>query len=179
MRPLPVVTDLPDELLLAIGHVVVEFSYLEGLLANTIYDLLGVDQPVGRLAIGSPRAVDMLERIFDIADHKGLRFGGGRELDSGQLRRDLMKHTREYGLLRDHLAHGLFQRDEDGTLYIQNTRGKWQPPGQKQAVKRKVNPSGELIDAETVIGLAESIHDVSMAVAAMRRELTGEPVAAA
>lgn len=170
MKPLPVVTDLPDDLVHAIGHVIVEFSYLEGLLANTIYDLLGVDQSVGRLAIGAPRAADMLERIFDIANYKDLTFGGDKSVE---LRKDMMKSTKEYGVLRDHLAHALFQRDEEGILFIQNTRGKWQPPGQKKAVKRKVNPSGDLINAETVYRLANAIHDLCKALSRMRRELTG------
>ncbi|MBI4185417.1 MAG: hypothetical protein HY521_15605 [Proteobacteria bacterium] len=156
MKKFPVVTDLPADMMQAIGRVIVEYALLELQLSRIIYDLLGVDQKVGRIAVREPRVKDRLEIIFDLINQKRLA------LTDHEMK--LLRKTSEACLIgRDQLAHGTWVRNpETGTLLLRSTKGQWQPvKGQRGKTKHAIKPEGILVSTAEITALGDVINLLS------------------
>lgn len=162
LSPLP---DLPDDMLAAIGLVMVKHSIMETLLMRTCYLLAGVDDVTGRLAIREPRTSDRLAMLADLAKHRNI------QLDQEAIKtlnRDIPTATK----MRDTLAHSLyFQHPEKGHYMVRETAGTWRPGGTKASVKKKVQPSGPIISAEAIIGIAKLIYSINEILMTLHREV--------
>lgn len=166
MRTFPVVTDLPTDMMQAIGRVIVEYSFLELQLSRIIYDLLRVNPKAGRLAVSEPRSTQRLETIFDLAELKGLL-----------LKKDQMKRFRDAVetclVQRDQLAHGVWVRDpKSNKLMLRLTKGQWQPiKGQRGKTKRLVRPEAVSYTARTIKGIGDVINLTTRSLVDLRNAL--------
>jgi hypothetical protein len=154
-EPMEVLMDLPDGLYWSVGAVVAKFSYLEWILNRIVYDLKGLKTPDGRQQTYGKKAKDRIEIIFKLMDDQGLMFTVDRDA--------LRRHIGEYDAKRDLLAHAIFVRSSAGKLMVRDAkRGKkWQPPGRKEGVDKSVEPSGEEINAVSVVKLADAIGTIN------------------
>jgi hypothetical protein len=165
-QPMTVQTDLPDDLYMAIGMVVVQFSYLEWILSRIVYDLKNLETPVGRQESLPKQVKGRLELLFQLARDLGLVV----TIDQAEL----LSRASEYEGKRDLLSHAIFVRDRDGVLMVRDAKKgkKWQPPGQRgRAVDQSVEPMGQKIDADVVAGLAENIAWINRALDALWSEI--------
>lgn len=144
---------LPPDLYAAIGMVVQQHAYLETMLQHTIYDILGLSDVEGRIAVREPRTSERLAMIVDLAALKEL------VLDAdliNKLKSDLPKAAS----LRDGLAHGMFfEHPETGEAMIREMHGTWQPPGAARgSVKKRIVPPASHARADNIAQLAAVIH---------------------
>lgn len=164
-QAMEVLTDLPDELYATIGMVVVQFSYLEWILTRIIYDLEDLDTPAGRQQRFGRDVTERLELLFKLVDDLGLTATIDRQA--------ILRLASQYQGGRDLLSHAIFVRDAGGAILIRDAKmGKsWQPPGQTKGVDKSVEPSGERIDPEAVVRLAENVAYLNRAAEALWREI--------
>ncbi len=153
---MPPLKDLPDDILVLIGRVIVKHSYLELVLSRICYLLAGVEPVVGRVAIREPRTSERFAMIEDLARIKDFKID---EDALKLLRRDLPK----IAAIRDAYAHGIyFEHPTTGAHTIRITSGAWQPPGMtKGNIKRKLNPPTELIDRKNLSDIVDLIDAVT------------------
>ena len=171
MQKLPVVTDLPDDMMRAIGRVIVEYAMLELQLSRVIYDLLKVDPKAGRLAVREPRATDRLEVIFDLADLRGLDL----EHEKPIFRKAIQTCVTE----RDRIAHGVWVRGtKTNELMLRLTKGSWQPvKGQRGKTKRLVTPEATPYSVADITAIGDTINLTSHRVAELREAIGSAVVA--
>ena len=147
--------ELSDELCQEIGRVVIKHAFLESVLQHIIYDLVDVDDAIGRLALRDPRTSDKLKLIEELCQYKQIA------LDT-QMLKLLRSDLPKLASLRDTLAHGAFYEDpEHDRILIRDVRGSWQPPGMvKGKVSKRMHPSGPYIESEAVSDIADVIEVV-------------------
>ena len=174
----PIVAKLPDEIAAGIGHVFVRWAYLEWTLKLMIYNLVGVDETVGRVVIGTGRSEDQVNKIEDLMTILGIL----PEPPLTSLKNALVKLEKS----RDALAHGLWVKDpETGGLCIQDIGGKWNVGTKTPRVTKRMYPDIEPISKETldkllanieaVIANVESLHANALAArSALQETLRGQ-----
>jgi len=139
---------VPASINRGIGRLLVADSYLDLALVQIVYDLVGVGQKEGRLAIREPRAVERLELIEDLAHVHGIKL----QTDLKLLREALEKSTSN----RDLVGHGIwFREPTGGGLLVRRLRGSW--PKDKTGFRRsrRILPQGEHIDEEELAIMLE------------------------
>jgi hypothetical protein len=111
--------DVPDDIATGIGRLLVRWAYLEHALQTIVWMLVGVTQPVGRLAIREPRMPERIRLIEDLANLRGV------DLPEKVLKAISARAT-DIGRNRDLLAHGHWTFEETtSTWHVIMTRGKW------------------------------------------------------
>lgn len=160
---------LEPELYGAIGLVVSKHAYLETMLQHIIYDLVGVDDVVGRIAIREPRTSERLTLIEELSAYKEITL---EQNIVSLLRKDLPK----VAALRDNLAHGIFfQHPDTGETLIRELGGRWQPPGvNKGSVKKRIHPPASKANADKIAEIAAIISAMIAACRKMRDEIRSQ-----
>ena len=74
-RDVPIVRDLPPNLMREIGRVIFFHSYVEWRLGLIIYDILHVTKVLSRLVPRDPRAMDQFDLICDLVSLKNVKTG--------------------------------------------------------------------------------------------------------
>lgn len=97
----------------------VRWAYLEHSLQTIVWMLVGVTQPVGRLAVREPRIPERVRLIEDLANLRDV-----------ELPKEVLKaigtQAIDIGRNRDLLAHGHWTFDEACSIWqVVLTRGKW------------------------------------------------------
>jgi hypothetical protein len=113
-----IVHELPDELALIIGRVIVGYARLEYNLSAVSALLLQLNKVESRIALRTPRAVDRLDMALDLFALKAIE----PSTDTSALRTLIEQAC----VGRDALAHGMWLRHpENGSLWLRLTRGNW------------------------------------------------------
>jgi hypothetical protein len=99
----PIVRDLPLNLMREIGRVVVFYAYVEWRLNLIIYDFLRITKVLSHLVAKDARATDQFDLICDLISLKNVNTG----VDLIRLRKSLVSATTQW----DMLAHGTWLRD--------------------------------------------------------------------
>ena len=108
--------DVPGYLAKPIGHIIVKWAFLEYCLSRLIWELVGVEPQVGRVAISSPRAHEKLDNIRE------LLFLKRKVMMDDRIFNALRSRIIEANGLRDNLCHGQWANDDRGWAII-STRG--------------------------------------------------------
>ena len=130
MGVFPVRNQLPVSYYRDIGRVIFHWARLENELKDVIYTLLSIGRKEGRIAISTPRADQIVERITDLISIKGLA-----------TKVKLKEYQSAVQILRvgrDAIAHGIWA-DHPGSKnpVLQRTSGSISPePGQKKVSAR-------------------------------------------
>lgn len=130
MGEFPVRDQLPVSYYRDIGRVIFHWARLENELKDVIYTLLSIGRIEGRIAVSTPRADQIVERIADLLSIKGLK-----------TKVKLKEYQSAVQILRvgrDTIAHGIWV-DHSGSKnpVLQRVRGSISPkPGQKKASAR-------------------------------------------
>ena len=150
IKKFPVARDVPDELLLKVGTIIAQWSYVEWLLRQIAYKLLDVDPKRGRIAIREPRAEQFITMFRQI-----LQIDGTEEPKQFK---ELIPALRESKKYRDILAHGIWGIDPDSCDYaVQYTGGNWQPDPKSPKISRKITPVRMIVDMPVLEKISELI----------------------
>ena len=148
VKMFPVAREVPDELLTKVGTIVAQWSYVEWLLRQIAYKLLGLDPKRGRVAIREPRAEEFITMFRQI-----LRIDGTDEPKQFNKLIPALRDSKKY---RDILAHGIWGIDPDsGDYAIQYTGGNWRPDPESPKISRKITPEGMIVDVPTLEKIGE------------------------
>jgi hypothetical protein len=138
-RDVPVVRDLPPNLMGEIGRVIFSHAYVEWRLNLIVYDFLNVTKVLGRLVGRDIRPMDRFDLICDLISLKEVRTG----VDLIRLRKSLLSATTQ----RDLLAHGTWVRHRQTKAFLLHLTSSSKPgtikKGQtKRSTRREVPEYG-------------------------------------
>ena len=157
-REVPVVRDLPPNLMSEIGRVIVFHAYVEWRLSLIIYDFLHLTKVLGRLVAKDARATDQLDLICDLISLKNVK----TDVDLIRLRKSLASATNQ----RDLLAHGTWVKDpQSKAFFLRLVRGNWNPEKkQKTRVKRSKKAGTPQYGIEECRSLSQVINGIILTV---------------
>jgi hypothetical protein len=157
-REMPVVRDLPPNLMREIGRVIVFHAYVEWQLSLIIHDFLHLTKVLGRLADRDTRAMDRFDLICDLIDLKNVK----TPVDLMRLRKSLASVT----IQRDLLAHGTWTRDpQTKYFFLRLARGSWKPMKSKKAqIKRSMKRRAAQYGIEECRSLTQLIGGIILTV---------------
>lgn len=148
IKKFPVARDVPDELLMKVGTIVAQWSYVEWLLRQIAYKLLDLDPKRGRVAIREPRAEQFITMFRQI-----LQIDGTEEPKQFKELIPALRNAKKY---RDILAHGIWGTDPDsGDYAIQYTGGNWQPDPGGPKISRRITPESIIVDMPVLEEIGE------------------------
>jgi hypothetical protein len=161
------VLDLPASLLREIGRVITAHSVVELYLNNIVYDLIGLDPTIGRLAVREPRAADRVDLIAKLMTLKGFT----TTIDMKELRKTIDKCTTE----RDQLAHGVWgPNPRTGVLHLRLVRGT-QEIEKGRHVSRIISPVGLPLTADDCAAIRRRIREVIVLLSRLHGEIRAAP----
>ena len=149
------VQELPNDIAALLGHIAHQYSELEQNLRLALYAAAGVDEVVGRLAIGiSPRPDEQLTKIQDIVTHLGLN------LDRSKLAafKALAKKVKEE---RDAVVHGVWIYDENKALGILDINGPWDTGVKELRVTKRMYPPARPITKEILENILRNAREAA------------------
>jgi hypothetical protein len=132
--------DLPANFSREIGRIVVRWAYFEHAVRRLVWDVLGVDDKIGRIAVRDPRIDDRIEMLGDIAFLKKI------SIDASSLA-SLKAKANEVLRWRDLVSHGLWIPTSEGWL-LQMIGGSYPKSYEAEHPKRRVNPEGINVSLE-------------------------------
>ncbi len=151
-----------------IGRIITRWAYLEWSLRNSIYALLDIGPPQGRIAIREQRAeryVDTVEDLLRIAkidvDFEFKKY------------KDFLRILREH---RNSLTHGIWLKHPDfNEPVLQITKGTWnpQPSNPKTKTKRVIKPEAALIRLKELRKFVPLIDQAIYAAGLLEGRVTG------
>ena len=170
-REVPVVRDLPLNLMREIGRVIFFHAYLEWRLSLIIYDFLRVSRVLGRLVARDPRAMDQFDLICDLISLKDVKTG----VDLIRLRKSLVSATTQWDLL----AHGTWVRDpQTKTYFLRLVKGSWKPAKSKKGqTKRSIKPGAPEYGIEECRSLSQLINGIVLTVDKLHSDAFGQRAA--
>jgi hypothetical protein len=145
----PAEYNLPQSFHRQIGHITVRWAYFEHCVRRLVWDVLGVSDKIGRIALRDPRIDDRIEMIGDIAYLRNIK------IDPATLK-SLKTRANEVLHWRDLLAHGIWIPHENKWL-LQMTSGAYPKGYQAEHRKRRINPEGVNVSIEGLHTVANGI----------------------
>ena len=134
-REVPVVRDLPPNLMSEIGRVIVFHAYVEWRLSLIIYDFLHLTKVLGGLVAKDARATDQLDLICDLISLKNVK----TNVDLIRLRKSLASATNQ----RDLLAHGTWVKDaRRKAFFLRLVTDSWKPGKNKKTQPKRSKRAG-------------------------------------
>ena len=168
-REVPVVRNLPSNLLGEIGRVIVFHAYVEWRLNLIVYEFLHLTRVLGRLATRDARATDQLDLICDLISLKNVK----TNVDLIRLRKSLVSATTQWDLL----AHGTWTRDPQTKAFaLRVAKGAWKPGKNKNAqTKRSVKAGVTGYGIEECRSLSRLISGIIQTVDELHVDALGKP----
>jgi hypothetical protein len=168
-RDVPVVRNLPPNLMREIGRVIFSHSYVEWRLGLIIYDILHVTKILSRLVPRDPRAMDQFDLICDLVSLKDLKTG----VDLIRLRKSLLSATTQ----RDLLAHGTWVRDPKTKAFLLClVRGRGKTVRIKRLqTKRSLRSTAPRYGIEECRSLSQLIKEIILTVDELYSDTLGQP----
>jgi hypothetical protein len=168
-RDVPVVRNLPPNLMREIGRVIFFHSYVEWRLGLIIYDILHVTKVLGRLVAKDARTMDRFDLICDLVSLKDVK----TDVDLVRLRKSLVSATTQ----RDFLAHGTWVRDPKTKVFLLHlVRGSWRPLKTKKVrTNRSIRPRTPEYGIEECRSLTQLINGIILTVDELYLDTLGQP----
>ena len=168
-REIPVVRNLPPNLMSEIGRVIVFHAYVEWRLSLIVYEFLHLTRVLGRLVVRDARATDQFDLICDLISLKNVKTG----VDLIRLRKALVSVTTQ----RDLLAHGTWTRDpQTKTFFLRLAKGSWKPvKNQKVKTKRSGKPRAPGYGIDECRSLSQLISGIILTVDELHVDALGRP----
>jgi hypothetical protein len=144
--------DLPQALTREIGKIVTRWAFLEYQIQAFIWDLAGVDQRVGRLAMREPRITDRWDVMLDLAALQGVK------VDTKQLS-SFKTGLNELQSKRDLFAHGVWTKPKGKgrPWHVILARGNHARDVEIPHRNRRISPEGVSVSAEQLRIIADRI----------------------
>ena len=133
--------DIPADIARCVGRFIVKWAGFEYRVQSLIWDVAGVGEALGRIAIREPRIADRLKMLADVSELAGL------SLDKVRLE-EVIKSAGATESKRDLLAHSPWTF-EDGHWKVISFRGNLSDPTAKNR-SRKINPESFLVTTSSI-----------------------------
>jgi hypothetical protein len=168
-RDVPVVRNLPPNLMREIGRVIFSHSYVEWRLSLIIYDILHVTKVLSRLVPTDPSAMDRFDLICDLVSLKDVKTG----VDLIRLRKSLVSATTQ----RDLLAHGTWMKDpKTDAFLLRLVSGSWKPVKVKKTqTKRSLKSRVPKYGIDECRSLTQLINGIILTVDELYSDTLGQP----
>jgi hypothetical protein len=168
-RDVPVVRNLPPNLMHEIGRVIFFHSYVEWRLDLIIYDILHFTTVLSRLVPKDPGAMDRFDLICDLISLKDVKTG----VDLIRLRKSLVSATTQ----RNWIAQGTWVRDPKTKAFLLRlVRGAWKPAVSKKVkTKRSTNPRAAPYGIEECRSLRRLINEIILTVDELYSDTLRQP----
>jgi hypothetical protein len=128
-RDVPVVRDLPSNLMCEIGRVIVFHSYVEWRLDLIICDFLRVTKVLGRLVSKDVSTIDQFDLICDLISLRNAKIG----VDLIDLRKSLLLASTQ----RDLLVHGTWVKNPKTKAFVLNLSRVRSKPAKSNKMRKK------------------------------------------
>jgi hypothetical protein len=158
--------DLPPSFVRQIGIIMVRWAYFEHAVRRLVWEAMGVDPKMGRIAVRDPRIDDRIEMIGDIAYLRKLK------IDEKALT-TLETGANEVLRWRDLLAHGIWIPQPHGWL-IQMTSGNYPKDYLTEHRKRRINPEGVNVSIEGLRTVADGAKTLIENAIALREQIQAQ-----
>ena len=155
--------DLPEDFLQEIGRLMVRWAYFENSLRRGIWEIMAIDERMGRIAARDPRIDDRLEMLLDLAFLRKIK------IDEERIRL-LISRANEVLAMRDLLAHGVWVHADHGWL-VQSISGKYPKDAISEHRKRRIAPEGINVDMEGLCTITEAAEMLIETAAEVRKEV--------
>jgi hypothetical protein len=167
-RDLPIVRNLPSNLMREIGRVIFFHSYVEWRLDLIIYDILRVTKVLNRLVSKDIRAIDQFDIICDLISLRNDKTG----VDLIDLRKSLLLASTQ----RDLLAHGTWVKDPKTNAFILHLPGGSAKPikGKRARDKRSIKPSAPQYGVEECRLLSQLINGIILTIDELYSDTLGQ-----
>jgi len=134
-REVPIVRNLPPNLMREIGRIIFFHSYMEWRLNLIVFDILRVTKVLSRLVAKDSRAMDQFDLICDLVNLKDVK----TDVNLIRLRKSVLSASTQ----RDLLAHGTWVKDPKTKAFLLRiVRGSWKPVKNDKMQKRRSIKSG-------------------------------------
>jgi hypothetical protein len=166
-RDVPVVRELPPNLMGEIGRVIFSHAYVEWRLNLIVYDFLHVTKVLRRLVDGDFRAIDRFDLICDLISLKDVKTG----VDLIRLRKSLLSATTQ----RDLLAHGTWVRHPQTKAFLLHlASGSWKPETNKKGQnKRPTRPEVPEYGIDECRSLSQLIEEIILTIDELYSDTSG------
>lgn len=156
-RDVPVVRDLPANLMGEIGRIIFSHAYVEWRLNLIIFDLLHVTKVLGRLVGRDIRPIDQFDLICDLISLKDVRTG----VDLIRLRKSLLSATAQ----RDLLIHGTWVRRPQTKAFLLQHASSSKPETVKRGqTKRSTRPEVREYGIKECRSLSKLIREIILTI---------------
>src|SRR6202171_2277592 len=109
-REVPIVRNLPPNLMREIGRIIFFHSYMEWRLNLIVFDILRVTKVLSRLVAKDSRAMDQFDLICDLVNLKDVK----TDVNLIRLRKSVLSASTQ----RDLLAHGTWVKDPKTKAFL-------------------------------------------------------------
>jgi hypothetical protein len=168
-RDLPVVRDLPHNILREIGRVIFSHAYVEWRISSTTDDLLNFTRVLGRLAARETLVMDRFDLLCDVISLKNVK----TSIDLIGLRKTMVSATTQ----RDMLAHGTWGRDaQTKTFFLRLVRGSWKPLKIKKVqTGRSIKSGAPQYGIEECLSLSQLFNGIMLTVDKLHLDTLAQP----
>lgn len=135
MKTYPPLLDLGDKIHAGIGRIVVQWAYAEWMLQDVLNVLHGWDRKDGRELDKYPPFNTVRNEVKVLMPKRGVIWDEVRWADFAH-------RTTNCDKARNLVSHGVWFKDEEGRICVQEISGDWRPPGaeKNQVVSKKLYP---------------------------------------
>lgn len=160
----PIVDRLPDPLLALVGEIVTGWAVQEHELRLLVFLLLSLDPKRGRLAVKNLRAKDYVDLIADLMHLSDLKSKTTKLRELGEVLDEIENR-------RNAIAHNIWVRSEDGTLFLQSLTGTWPSKKGEFRRKRRIDPAGIPVAPANLEDLVSAMRKTTKQTRLLRQEV--------
>lgn len=155
-----IVDNLPPDVAQELGNIVARWAYVEQLLKQLVFTLVGINDIWGRVVIRTDRADGHITMVEDLLTLSGKRIES--DPTPTQFKVSLGKLERT----RDMLVHGTWISDEQSRLRVISIGGKWNLGPKQPRVTRRMFPNAPVVTKDSLVevrtGIEEAIKSILM-----------------
>jgi len=158
----PICDDIPASLAREVGRIIVKWASFENRLQMLIWDLIGVDHSVGRIAIREPRIDDRLMMFHQLTVLKGAK-------PNEAVFKQVVTSAKAVERLRDLLAHSPWVK-RGKEFRVISYKGNL-PDQTIKHRSRRISPEGMSVSVEGLQKIVTTIDGLIAFTRASRRDL--------
>jgi hypothetical protein len=168
-REVPVVRNLPANLMREIGRIIFFHSYLEWRLNLIVFEILSITKVLGRLVAEDSRAMDQFDLICDLISLKDVK----TDVNLIRLRKSVLSASTQ----RDLLAHGTWVKDPKTKAFLLRiVRGSWKlVKNDKMQKSRSIKSGAPKYGIEECRSLSQLINGIILTVDELYSDTMAQP----
>lgn len=154
---------LPASFSREIGRIMVYWAHFEQSVRRGVWEIMAVDERMGRTAIRDPRIDDRIEMIVELAFLRKIK------IDEDRIKL-LKSRANEVLGWRDVLAHGVWIRHR-GEWFVQIVAGSYPKSAMSEHRKRRIAPEGVAVDLDGLRTITDATEMLIETIAEVREEV--------